>query len=186
MFLVATQLRRGMMIKFNGELYRVVSYQHVTPGKGRGMVQTKLKNLKTGTVVDNRFRPDERVEKATLEEMEMEYLYEDGFLYHFMNTENYEQIALSEEVLGNCLSYLVPNVRLTVEFHDKEPVGVELPLTMELKVTSTQPSIKGAAADRNSKPATLETGLVIQVPTFIQEGDMVKVDTSEGKYVGRV
>jgi elongation factor P len=175
-----------MIVKFDGELHRVMSYQHVTPGKGRGMMQTKLKNLKTGTVVDNRFRSDERVEKATLDEVEMEYMYQDGPLYYFMNTENYEQIALSEETLGDSLSYLVANSRLKVEFHDKEPVGIELPLTMELTVASTQPSIKGAAADRNTKPATLETGLVIQVPTFIQEGDVVKVDTSEGKYIGRV
>jgi elongation factor P len=181
----ATQLRRGMTIIHNGELYKVISYQHVTPGNWRGMVQTKLRNLKTGSQTEYRFRSEDRVERAVLEETEMEYLYNDASDYHFMNTATYEQVGIPADLLGDTIYYLTPNTKIQVEFYEGKPVGIELPLIVELKVTSTEPTLKGATVDRGNKPATLETGLVVQVPPFIQEGDIVKVDTNEGKYLSR-
>lgn len=186
MMLPATQLRRGMTIVHNGDLYKVVSFQHVTPGNWRGMVQTKLRNLKTGSLIEYRFRSEDRVERVVLEETEMEYLYNDATDYYFMNTETYEQISIPAEILGDSVFYLTPNTKIQVEFYEGKPVGIELPLVVELKVVSTEPTLKGATVDRGSKPATLETGLVVQVPPFIQEGDVIKVDTTEGKYLSRV
>jgi len=181
----ATQLRVGMTILYNGEPHRVTSVQHITPGNWRGMVQTKLKNLRTGSGSENRFRSDEKVEKAHLETHEMEYLYDDSQGYHFMNTETYEQIVLAEEVIGDYTGYLVPNIKFQIEFYDGSPVGVEPPKVVELKVVDTPPQIKGATASASPKPATLETGLVVNVPAFIENGEVIRVDTVEGKYLER-
>ena len=174
-----------MTILFNNEPYRVIFVQHITPGNWRGMVQTKLRNLKTGSMAENRFRSDDKVEKAILESHEMEYLYSSDTDHHFMNTETYEQIILNSDTLGNNVYYLVPNVKFTVEFYEGKPVGVEAPKVVELKVVDTQPNLKGATAASSQKPATLETGLVVNVPPFIEAGELVRIDTEEGKYLER-
>src|SRR3972149_10725728 len=142
----ATQLRVGMTILYNNEPHRVVSVQHITPGNWRGMVQTKLKNLKTGSSVENRFRSDDKMEKARLEQHEMAFLYDDGTEYHFMNSSTYEQVALTKESLGDNVYFLIPNVQLMIEFYEGVPVGVEPPKVVELKVVETPPNLKGATA----------------------------------------
>jgi len=181
----ATQLKKGMCIKHDNELYRVVATQHITPGNWRGMVQSKIRNLRTGAIIEHRFRSEDRVERAILDETPMEFLYQEGELFHFMNTETFEQIALSAEVLGDAVQYLIPNVAIKVEMFDGNPVGIQLPQTVTLKVVETEPSIKGASVSNQSKPAKTETGLVVNVPPFIGEEDQIKVDTSTGQYVER-
>lgn len=181
----ATQLRVGMTILYNNEPHRVVSVQHITPGNWRGMVQTKLKNLKTGTNVEYRFRSEDKVEKAHLEQHEMEYLYSSDKDYYFMNTENYEQVFLSEGELGENIYYLTPNVRFMVDFYEGKAVGIEPPQVVELKVVETAPNLRGATATNSLKPAKLETGIVVHVPSFIEIGEIIRVDTSEGKYLER-
>ncbi len=181
----ATQLRAGMAVLHEGNLCRVLSVQHLTPGNWRGMVQTKLRNLRTGNSFDYRFRSEDRVEKADLEQHEMEFLYVSGDEFHFMNTDSYEQVAIQRDDLGDTVHYLTPNIKLMVEFYEHRPVGVELPITVDLKVVDTPPGMKGATASNSGKPATLETGLLIQVPQFIETGEVVRVDTTEGKYLER-
>jgi elongation factor P len=149
------------------------------------MVQANIRNLRTGAITEYKFRSEDRIERAILEDVEMEFLYRDGDLYHMMNGETFEQIALSEEVLGETVQYLIPNGKLRVEMHDEQPVGISLPQTVDLKVVETAPSIKGASVSNQSKPAKLETGLVVQVPPFISEEDVVRVDTSSASYVER-
>ena len=185
MLIPATQLRAGMVIQFNGDLHRVNNVVHVTPGNWRGMVQTKMRNMRSGNSTENRFRSEDKVERVTLEQHEMEYLYSDGTDYHFMNTETYEQTALTAEDLGDAAQYLLPNVKIMVEFFESKAIGVELPKTLDLAVTETAPGIKGATAPNQLKPATLETGLVVQVPPFINPGDLIRVDTATGDYVSR-
>jgi elongation factor P len=182
----ATQLRRGNTILHNGELFQVVDYQHITPGNWRGMVQTKLRNLRTGSIIDHRFRSEDRLEKAMLDDREMEYLYSDGGDHHFMDTETYEQTHLREEILGDAVKYLTPNSKIHVQFYEGKPLGVELPSTVDLKVIQTEPGMPSATATNVLKPATVETGLVVPVPHFISEGEVIRVDTTEGKYVERV
>jgi elongation factor P len=181
----ATQLKRGMCIKHDNQLFRVVTTQHITPGNWRGMVQTKIRNLKTGAISEHRFRSEDRVERAILDESDMEFLYREGDMYHFMNAETYEQLALSDEVLGDAVSYMIPNIRLKVEMFEGRPVGIELPLTVELAVVETEPAIKGSTVSNVGKPAKMETGLVVQVPAFINEGDIIKIDTASGSYIER-
>ncbi len=182
----ATQLKKGMCIKHDNDLWRIVSTQHLTPGNWRGMVQTKIRNLKTGAISEHRFRSEDRVERAILDETEMEYLYQDGDMYHFMNNETFEQVGLSDEVLGDAVQYLIPNIKLAIEFYEGRPVGIELPLTVEMKVLETEPGIKGASVSNVGKPAKMETGLVVQVPAFINEGDVIRIDTATGAYIERV
>ncbi len=184
--IAATQMKRGMTIKLNGELYRVFSTMHITPGNWRGMVQTKLKSLKTGSIIENRFRSEDRVEQAYLETHEMEYLYTDGTDYYFMNTATFEQIHLPMDLLEDSIPYLTANIKIQVEFYEGRPIGIELPPSVVLKVISTEPALRGATVSNVSKPATLETGLVIQVPPFVNEGEVIRVDTAEGKYQERV
>ena len=182
----ATQLKRGMCIKHDNGLFRVVATQHITPGNWRGMVQAKIRNLKTGAISEHRFRSEDRVERAILDESEMEFLYQDGDMYHFMNNESFEQLALSQEVLGDAVQYLIPNIKLSVEMYEDKPVGIELPLTVEMKVVETEPAIKGASVSNVGKPAKMETGLVVQVPAFIGEGELIRIDTATGAYIERV
>jgi elongation factor P len=179
--IAATQVKRGMTIKLNGELYRVFSFQHITPGNWRGMVQTKLKSVKSGSIIEHRFRSEDRIEQAYLETHEMEYLYSDGTDYYFMNTESFEQFHLPADLLEDSIPYLTSNIKIQVEFYENRPIGIDLPASVELKVISTEPAIKGATVSNVNKPATLETGLVIQVPPFIGEGEVIRVDTSDGK-----
>ena len=182
----ATQLRKGNTILHNGELFQVVDYTHITPGNWRGMVQTKLRNLRSGAIIDHRFRSEDRVEKAILDDREMEYLYADGADYHFMDTETYEQTHLNEGTLGDAVNYLVANTKIRVQFYEGKPVGLEMPPTVDLRVVQTDPGMPSATVSNVLKPATLETGLVVGVPHFISEGEMIRVDTTEGKYVERV
>jgi len=182
----ATQDRKGMYIRHDNDLYRIVSTEHVTPGKGRGMVQAKIRHVKSGSIMDHRFRSGDRVERVVLDQTEMEYLYQDGDTYYFMNGETFEQIGLSAETLGDAVPYLLPNIKLQVEFWDGQPIGINPPLNVEMKIVETEPGIKGATASSVSKPATMETGLVVQVPPFINEGDVIKGDTATGAYVERV
>jgi elongation factor P len=181
----ATQLRSGMIVIHERELYRVTSVKHITPGNWRGMVQTKLKNLRTGTGTEQRFRSEDRLEKAQLEQYPMQFLYQENDQYHFMNTQTFDQISLSQEEVGNLKNFLISDMVVDIDFHEGRPVGVELPQTVELTVTETEPGLKGATASSSYKPATLETGIVIQVPPFIQVGDRVKVDPAEERYLER-
>ena len=183
--IAATQLRVGMVIMHQNDLWRVMNVVHVTPGNWRGMVQTKLRNLRSGTQTEHRFRSEDKPERVTLEQHEMEFLYESDGLYHFMNTENFEQVALDADVLGDAVHYLIPNSRIVVEFHEVTPMGVELPKTIDLKVTDTPPGLKSATVTNALKPATTETGLVVQVPNFINTGDVIRVDTETGAYLQR-
>ena len=182
----ATQLRKGMVIKVDDEIYKIVDTTHVTPGKGQALMQTKLRKLSDGTLRDHRFRSKDKAEQVYLDEIEMEYLYQEGDHYIFMNTETYEQKRLSGETLGDTLNYLVPNVVFTIEMHEGKPVGVNPPLTIQLKVTKTEPYLKGATQSASNKPATLETGITLNVPQFIKEGDVIRIDTRDEKYLERV
>jgi elongation factor P len=175
-----------MLIKMGQDLCRVVDLQHVTPGNLRGFVRVKLRNIRSGTLSDQKLRSEDEVERAVLDEKSMQYLYHDGSAYHFMDTESYEQIQLSDEVLGEAVGYLVAESVIEMEFYGSEPVGIELPQTVDLTVVETTPAIKGATASAQLKPAKLETGLVIQVPPFIAEGDRVRVVTETGEYQSRV
>ncbi len=174
-----------MLIKFEEGLYRILDLHHITPGNKRAHVLCKMRDIRTGRLVDNKFRSEDDVERATLDEHEMQFLYREGDLFHFMNTGNYEQVHLSEEVLGDSAQYLLPEALIKVEFYDTEPVGIHLPLTVDLKVIDTVPGIKGATAAAQVKPATLETGLIVNVPSFINEGDVVRINTETGEYLGR-
>lgn len=181
----ATQLRPGMIIRHEGDLYTVHSVDHRTPGNKRGAMATKMRNLRTGSIVDHRFRAEDSLERAVFDEVEFEFLYADGDGHHFMNTVTYDQISLGAEILGDTVYYLIPNTVVKVEYYESKPIGVLLPDTVDLKVVDTEPTLQKATASAVMKPAKLETGLTIQVPPFISNGDKVKVDTSEGRYVQR-
>ena len=181
----ATQLRPGMIIQHNGELHSIFAVEHRTPGNKRGSMQCRLRNLRNGAIADHRFRAEEFLERATLDEIEYEFLYGDAEGYHFMNVENYEQLALTRDILGEAVDYLMPNLHVKLEFYEGKAMGVILPDTVDMTVVDTEPSIQKATASAVMKPAKLETGLVINVPPFISSGDRVRVDTSEGRYVQR-
>ena len=185
MAIPATQMRPGMVIKHNNDLHSVFSVEHRTPGNLRAFIQAKLRNLRTGAMFEHRFRSSDAIEKITVDETQMEYLYQDSDNYVFMNTENYEQLYLGKDVLGDAVDYLTPNLQIKVEFFDGKPVGVELPQTVDLKIIETEPGLKSATASSVTKPAKTETGLVVQVPPFINEGETIRVDTSEGAYLSR-
>jgi elongation factor P len=181
----ATQLRPGMVIKFNNELYSIFKMEHRTPGNLRGFVQVKMRSLRSGTMTEHRFSSEDRVDRAALEEIEMEYLYDDGEYYYFMNTENFEQMHLTRDILGDAVEYLVPQLKVNVEFYEGKPMSVELPPTVDLTVVETEPGLKGASVSNVTKAAKLETGLVVQVPPFINEGEKVRISTAEGTYQER-
>jgi len=174
-----------MVIKFNNELYSIFKTEHRTPGNLRGFVQAKMRKLSSGAMMEHRFSSEDRVERAALEELEMEYLYDDGEYYYFMNTENYEQMHLTKEILGDSVEYLIPQLKVNIEFYEGKPISVELPPTVDLKVVETEPGLKGASVSNVTKAAKLETGLVVQVPPFINEGEKVRISTSEGTYQER-
>src|SRR5467141_519713 len=185
MAIQATQIRRGMLILFEGEPCKVMEFRHHTPGNLRAMVQTKLRNIKTGSSFEHRFRSADTIERAMLEQHEMEYLYSDGSHHHFMNTENYEQVALSAEELGDAAQWLSPGLKIQAEFYEGAPIGIDLPQSLELEVKQTEPSMKGATVSNVNKPATLENGVTVQVPPFVNEGDRIRVDPIEGRYIER-
>ena len=174
-----------MVIKFNNDLYSIFKMEHRTPGNLRGFVQVKMRNFKSGTMIEHRFSSEDRVEKALLDEVEMEYLYDDGEYFYFMNTETYEQMHLMKDLLGDATNFLIPNLKVHVEFYEGKPMSVELPPTVDLTVVETEPGIKGATVSNVTKPAKLETGLVVQVPPFITEGEKIRVSTSESAYLER-
>jgi elongation factor P len=184
--IAATRLRKGMLIKLGDELLRILDLQHITPGNWRGMVKLKLRNLRTGALSDQRLRSEDIVEREVLDEREVQYLYSDANGYHFMDTSTFEQVQLTAEALGDAMNYLVPDGLVRIEFYGSEPVGVEMPQTVDLRVEETTPGIKGATASAQVKPAKLETGLVIQVPPFVNPGDVVRVNTETGEYQSRV
>jgi elongation factor P len=181
----STQMRPGMVIKFNSDLFSVFSVAHRTPGNLRGFVQAKMRNLRSGTMIEHRFSSEDKVERAIMDEVEMEYLYDDGQNYYFMNTENYEQTHLSKDLLGDATSYLIPQLRVKVEFYEGKPISVELPATIDMTVVETEPGMKGASVSNVTKPAKMETGLVVQVPPFIKENEKIRVNTAEGTYLER-
>ncbi len=185
MMISATQIRSGTLIIHNKELHRVHEVIHKTPGNLRGFVQVKMRNLRNGAMNEHRFGSTDRVEKASLDEREMEYLYSDAAGHHFMDQSTYDQLTLSDEVIGEQMKYLLPNTAIHVDFYDDNPVGIELPNTVTLEVVETQPGMKGATASASYKPATLETGLVVQVPPFVNEGDKIRVSTETGEYQSR-
>ncbi len=181
----ATRLKKGMLIKVEQDLFRVIELQHVTPGNLRGFVRVKLRNIRNGSMSDQKLRSEDTLDRATLEEREMQYLYQDGDDYYFMDTASYEQIHITSEALGDSVNYLKPEMLINVEFYGEEPVGIEMPQTVDLKVTDTAPGIKGATASNQIKPATCETGLVVNVPPFINTGDTIRVSTDTGEYLAR-
>jgi len=181
----STQMRPGMVVKFNNDLFSVFSVVHRTPGNLRGFVQARMRNLRNGNMIEHRFSSEDRVERALLDEQEMEFLYDDGEFYYFMNTANYEQMHLMKDILGDGVNYLVPQLKVNVEFYEGKPISVELPATVDLTVVETEPGLKGASVSNVTKAAKMETGLVVQVPPFIIEGEKIRVNTAEGTYQER-
>ncbi len=184
--LQASRLKKGMLIKFGDALVRVLEVQHQTPGNLRAHVRSKMRDIKNDRLVDHKFRADDSVERAILDERQMQYLYREGDMFVFMDMENYEQVHLSTEVLGTAAQFLVPEAIIGVEFYEEAPVGLHLPTTVDLKVVDTAPGIKGATASAQVKPATVETGLVVTVPSFINNDDHIRVNTDTGDYLSRV
>ncbi|HKD90999.1 MAG TPA: elongation factor P [Terriglobales bacterium] len=186
MAIPATQMRPGMIIKHNHDLHSVFSVEHRTPGNLRAFIQAKLRNLRTGAMFEHRFRSADAVDRVIVDEAEMEYLYNDGGDYYFMNTDTYDQVHMSRDVLGDAVDYLIPNIKLNVEFYEGKPIGIELPQTVDMEVIETEPGLKSATASSVMKPAKLETGLVVQVPPFINAGEKIRIDTADGTYMERV
>lgn len=184
MSIPATQMRPGMIIKFKDDLHLVFSVEHRTPGNLRAFIQAKLRNVRTGAMYVERFRSPDPIDRVVVDEVKMEYLYNDGDDYYFMD-ENFEQTMLKRETLGDAVEYLTPNLQISVSFHDGKPVGIELPSFVEMTVMETEPGIKSATASSVTKPAKMETGLVVQVPPFINEGEKIRIDTAEGTYMSR-
>jgi len=178
-------IKNGMTIIIGKNLYSVTWFQHVKPGKGGAFVKTKLKNIRTGAVLDKTFRAEEPVEQAFLEQKTMEYLYQDGDLLWFMDTNDYEQMPVAKKVIGRGIKFMKENARVKVDFHEEKIVAVELPLFVKLRITETAPNYKGDTVSGGNKPATTETGAVIQVPMFVKIGDLIKVDTRNGEYIQR-
>ena len=182
----ASEMRKGQTVKIDGKLYAIVDYQHVKLGKGGAVYQTKLKSLTDGSIQNVRLRSEETVEEAYLDKHTYEYLYSSGSEHVLMDTTNYDQITLDDDAFGDGPKYLKPNTRLQVSMYQGRPIIVALPNTVDLEVTDTPPEIRGATATNQPKPATLETGLVVQVPPFIKTGDILRIDTRTGEYVTRV
>ena len=181
-----TDFRNGFVMRLDGELFTIVEFQHVKPGKGGAFVRTKLKNLKTGRVIDRTFRSGEKVEDVRLETKKLQFLYKGDSEYVFMDMKSYEQVSVPEDVVGDSAKFMLEGLEVDVVFHDITPIGLELPIFVELDIEQTDPGVKGDTASGGSKPAFLVTGAVIQVPLFVNEGETVKVDTRTGNYVERV
>ena len=182
----AGDFRNGVTLEMDGNIYQIIEFQHVKPGKGAAFVRTKLKNIINGGVVEKTFRPTEKFPTARIDRVEMQYLYNDGDLYYFMNTENYDQIALNNEAIGDALKFVKENEMVKVCSHNGNVFAVEAPLFVELEVTETEPGFKGDTATGATKPATVETGAVVYVPLFVETGDKLKIDTRTGEYLSRV
>jgi elongation factor P len=185
MAIPATQIRRGMVIVFEGEPCRVVEFRHHTPGNLRAMVQAKLKNLRTGSSFEHRFRAADSIDPASMETHDLEFLYQGGDTYHFMNTENYDQLEMDEEMLGDNAQWMQPGMKIQAEYYDGRPVGIKLPNSLILEIVDTAPVMKTATKTASTKPAKLENGVTINVPEFVGTGDKVKVNPSTGEYQER-
>src|SRR6202051_880566 len=185
MAIIATQMRPGMIIKHNNELHSVFTVEHRTPGNLRAFIQAKLRNLRSGAMFEHRFRSGDAIEKVSVDEITMELLYDDGDDYYFMNPVDYEQTVLNGSLLGDAVEYLTPNLQIKVSYIDGQAVGIDLPSFVELTVVETEPGLKSATASSVTKPAKTETGLVVQVPPFVNEGEKIRVDTAEGTYLSR-
>ena len=182
----AGDFRNGVTLEMEGNIYQIIEFQHVKPGKGAAFVRTKLKNIINGGVVEKTFRPTEKFPQARIDRVEMQYLYTDGDLFHFMNTETYDQIALNKDAIGDALKFVKENEMVKICSHNGNVFAVEPPLFVELEVTETEPGFKGDTATGATKPATVETGAVVYVPLFVETGDKVKIDTRSGEYLSRV
>jgi elongation factor P len=185
MAIPATQIRRGMVIVFEGDPVRVIEFRHHTPGNLRAMVQAKLKNLRSGSSFEHRFRAADSIEPASMETHELEYMYDAGGTYHFMNTENYDQLEMDEETLGDNAQWMQPGMKIQAEYYDSRPVAIRLPNSLTLEVVETAPVMKTATKTASTKPAKLENGVTVQVPEFIGEGDKVRVNPATGEYQER-
>ncbi len=185
MKIIATQLRNNTTIIRNNEPWKVVSFEHRTPGKGNALISAKLKNILNGATAEQRYRPGEQIERAELQEESMTYIYEEGDSFVFMNSENYEQISIEKELLGNDKYFLKDDMSVQVQLFNNKPIGVKLPKLVQVRIKDTEPHLKGATAARQTKPATIESGLTIQVPPFIEPGDLINVDTETLKYSSR-
>jgi elongation factor P len=181
-----SEFRKGLKIELNGEPFIIVDFLHVKPGKGGAFVRTKLKSLLTGNILEQTFRSGERVKSPDIEEKEVQYLYHDGENYYFMDKESYWQFELTEDQLGDSKDFLRENITLTVLFYNNNPVGAQLPIFVELRIDRTEPGVRGDTAAGGTKPARLESGAVVQVPLFLEEGDIIKIDTRTGEYIERV
>ncbi len=181
----ATDLRPGTVILHNGDLHRVHSMIHKTPGNLRAFVQAKLRNVRTGMMTEHRFRSDDRLEEASVDGYMMQYLYSNSAGHHFMNQENFDQVALGDDIVGEAMKYILPETVIKVDFYEGNPISIELPTTVRLKITETEPNMKGATATASYKTAKLETGLLVQVPQFIETGTLIDVDTRDDSYIGR-
>ena len=185
MAMPATQIRRGMVILFEGQPWRVVEFRHHTPGNLRAMVQAKLKNVKTGATYEHRFRAADTIEKASMETHELEFLYQGGSDYHFMNTENFEQLEMDEEMLGDAAQWMQPGMKIMAEFYEHRPVGIQMPNSLVLAVKETSVVMKTATKTASTKPAVLENGATVNVPEFVATGDKVRVNPNTGEYLER-
>ena len=179
-------LRKGVTIELDGKLYSIIDYEHIKMGRGSAQIRLKLRDMRQGHTIEKTFQAGEKFSRARVERHPMQFLYSEGDLYYFMNTETYDQTALSKDQVGDALSYLKENAACDVLTYGDEPIGLELPTTVDLKVTQADPGFKGDTASGASKPATLETGLTVQVPLFIEEGNVLKIDTRTGQYIERV
>ncbi len=182
----AGDFRNGLTIEYEKNIFVVLEFQHVKPGKGAAFVRTKLRNLKTGSIIEKSFRPSEKMPKAHIERKDMQYLYTDGELFHFMDVETYDQIALNQEQLGDTLKFVKENDMVKILSHNSVVFGIEPPLFVELDITHTEPGMKGDTATGATKPATVETGAQVNVPLFVNIGDKIKIDTRTGEYLSRV
>jgi elongation factor P len=181
----ATRLRKGNLIKLGNDLFRLMEVHHLTPGNKRAHIQARMRNIRTGTLADHKFRAEEDVERAVLDEREMQYLYNDGDHYYFMDTSTYEQIHVGPPALGDATNYIVDGSTMVLQFYKDEIIGTDLPAAVELQVTDTEPGLQGDRVSGARKPATLETGLVVQVPLFVNQGERIKVDTRSAEYLTR-
>ena len=186
MAITAGDIRNGKTLEIEGSIFQVIEFQHVKAGKGAAFVRTKLKNIVSGGVVEKTFRPTEKLEEATIERKDMQYLYSDGDLYHFMDTETYDQIALNSDQIGDTLKFVKENEMVKVCSHKGNVFSIEPPLFVELQITDTEPGFKGDTATGATKPATVETGAQVNVPLFVEQGDVIKIDTRTGEYLSRV
>ena len=182
----AGDFRNGITIELEGNIYQIIEFQHVKPGKGAAFVRTKLKNIKSGGVVEKTFRPTEKFPQARIERVDMQYLYNDGDLYNFMNNETYDQIAIAQDTVGDALKFVKENEMVKVCSYNGNVFAIEPPLFVELEITETEPGFKGDTAQGASKPATVETGATVSVPLFVNQGDKIKIDTRTGEYLSRV